>query len=208
MTCLSAISEIPWLEVIKTLAPVATAAVAVFALQNWKRQDRAKRESEFLDALVDAVHTYVAEMSSPITVVREVESHVLNYGSTTDKDNPIIKYITANKGSDSNDLRDALKTVQPSVIRLRSLSAKGQIFKFKGYPACHESLEILGDQFDKIEVLAIGIRYSDLDWSLPDVSTMLKTIQVIKSDDIEKTLQNKNADVLSFVRKAYGRNYD
>jgi hypothetical protein len=46
---LDAITSINWLEVIKALAPVATAVIAFLALKNWRRQDKAKREAEFLD---------------------------------------------------------------------------------------------------------------------------------------------------------------
>lgn len=207
MTCLSAISEIPWLEVIKTLAPVATAAVAVFALKNWKRQDRAKRESEFLDALVDAVHTYVAEMSSPRTLVRFFEVRIQSHEPTTGNDNPVVKYIEANGESDSKRLLDALEAVQPSVIRLRSLAAKGQIFKFEDYAACRKSVETLGHQFDKIEALATGISFPSLNWRDPEVSKMLCSLQTIKEEDINNTLKNENAAVLNFARKAYGRIY-
>jgi hypothetical protein len=56
------ITSINWLEFIKALAPVATAIIALIALRNWQRQDKAKREAEFLDALVEAMHTYIAEM--------------------------------------------------------------------------------------------------------------------------------------------------
>ncbi|MFZ2872524.1 hypothetical protein [Zavarzinia sp.] len=52
-----AITNINWLEVIKALAPVATAIIAFIALKNWQRQDKAKREAEFLDALIEATHT-------------------------------------------------------------------------------------------------------------------------------------------------------
>lgn len=55
------ITRINWLEVIKTLAPVATAVIAFTALKNWQRQDKAKREVEFLDALIEAAHAYIAE---------------------------------------------------------------------------------------------------------------------------------------------------
>jgi hypothetical protein len=58
---LDAIIHFNWLEVVKTLAPVLTAVIAFFALRNWKRQEKAKREAEFLDALIEAVHTYIAE---------------------------------------------------------------------------------------------------------------------------------------------------
>jgi hypothetical protein len=64
-----AIASIGWLKLIKALAPVATAFIALLALQNWRRQDKAKREAEFLDALIEAAHTYIAEMRRLITLL-------------------------------------------------------------------------------------------------------------------------------------------
>ncbi len=57
----NSIASFNWLEAIKSMAPVATAGIAFAALRNWQRQDKAKREAEFLDALVEAAHAYIAE---------------------------------------------------------------------------------------------------------------------------------------------------
>jgi len=35
------IASVNWLEVIKALAPVATAVIAFLALRSWRRQDKA-----------------------------------------------------------------------------------------------------------------------------------------------------------------------
>ena len=45
---LNEIASVSYLELIKALAPVATAVIAFAALKNWMRQDKAKREAEFL----------------------------------------------------------------------------------------------------------------------------------------------------------------
>ena len=47
-----------------------TAGIAFVAVKNWKRQEKAKRETEFLDALVEAVHTYIADMPGSVTLVQ------------------------------------------------------------------------------------------------------------------------------------------
>ena len=70
MWSFDAIIGIGWLEIIKALAPLATAFIAIIALRNWKRQDKAKREAEFLDALIDASHSYIVEMLKPITFLQ------------------------------------------------------------------------------------------------------------------------------------------
>lgn len=68
-TAFDAIMSVNWLEVIKALAPVTTAFIAFIALKNWQRQDKAKREADFLDALIEAAHTYIVEMPKPITIL-------------------------------------------------------------------------------------------------------------------------------------------
>lgn len=57
-------AAINWLEVLRSLAPVATAGIAFAALRNWRRQDKAKRQPEFLDELIEATHTYFVEVES------------------------------------------------------------------------------------------------------------------------------------------------
>jgi len=37
-----------------------------------QRQDKAKREAEFLDALVEITHNYIAESTKPITPLQNV----------------------------------------------------------------------------------------------------------------------------------------
>ena len=82
---LNAMANISYLEIIKALAPVATTCIALVALRNWKRQDKAKREAEFLDSLIDIAHTYIAEMTKPTTLLRMakigMESHAPTWES-------------------------------------------------------------------------------------------------------------------------------
>jgi hypothetical protein len=81
----NAIIGISWLEIIKALAPVVTTFIALVASRNWQRQDKAKREAEFLDALIDATHSYIVEMLQPITFLKMakigMESHAPTWES-------------------------------------------------------------------------------------------------------------------------------
>ena len=117
-----------------------TAAIAFRALKNWQRQDKAKREAQFLDALIEAAHTYIAEMPKPITLLEiakiGMESHVPTWETGDQIDKAIkgaIIYIGKNGEREAQRLLDALKIVEPSVIKLRSLVAKGQVFGFGDY---------------------------------------------------------------------------
>jgi hypothetical protein len=64
---------LPWLEIIKALAPVATAFIAWRALQNWRRQDKAKRQADFLDHLTEAVHDFIGTTPTPVTLVQLIK---------------------------------------------------------------------------------------------------------------------------------------
>ncbi len=57
-------------ETVSAIASVVTAAIACYALQIWKKQDKAKREADFLDALIEAAHIYNVELSKPIMLLR------------------------------------------------------------------------------------------------------------------------------------------
>lgn len=57
-----------WPETISAFAAAVTAMIAFCALQTWKHQDKAKGKAQFLDALIEAVHTYIAEIPKPITL--------------------------------------------------------------------------------------------------------------------------------------------
>src|SRR5215469_15392277 len=123
-----AITDINWLEVIKALAPVATAFIAFFALRNWQRQDKAKREAEFLDALIEATHTYIAEMRKPITFLEMAKIGMVSHAPTWENGNQAdiavkgaIAYIQKNGEREAKRLLEVLEAVQPSVIKLRSL---------------------------------------------------------------------------------------
>src|ERR1700761_5338032 len=152
-----AITSINWLEVIKTLAPVATAAIAFFALRNWQRQDRAKREAEFLDALIEATHAYIAEMPKPITLLEMAKIGMASYAPTWESGDDADKafkgavaYIQKNGEKDAQRLLGALEAAQPSTITLRSLAAKGQVFRFGGYAKCQNAVTMLTWHFDRI----------------------------------------------------------
>ena len=64
---------------------MATAVIAFLALKNWKRQDKAKRETEFLDAFIEATHTYIVEINKPITLLEMIKIGMASYAPTWGK---------------------------------------------------------------------------------------------------------------------------
>jgi hypothetical protein len=188
-----AIIGLNWLEVVKALAPVATAVIAFMALKNWYRQDKAKREAEFLDAVIEATHTYIAEMGTPITVLQMakigMESHAPTWEDGDQTDIAVkgaIAYIEKNGERDAKRLLGELAAVQPSVIKLRSLAAKGQIFNFNGYAKCRNAIVMLTWHFDRLEAFAAVIGSSTWNWKHPEVLKHLKDMMAIEADEIRK----------------------
>lgn len=54
-----------------------------------------------------------------------------------------IAYIQKNGEHDGKRLIALLEAVRPSVITLRSLAAKGQVFKFDSYAKCQNAVAVL-----------------------------------------------------------------
>lgn len=206
-----AIAGISWLEVVKALAPVATACIAFAALKNWQRQDKAKREAEFLDQLIDATHAFIAQMPTAVTLLEIAEigmkSHAQNRGEEDQAVNGAITYIHANGDVEAKRLRDALDSVRPSVVRLRSLAAKGQIFKLANYAKCHNAVAELTWQFDRVEAFTAVVGLSSCNWEHPTVLQNLKNIMAISPEDIRARIETSHVVILEFSREAYGNIY-
>jgi hypothetical protein len=81
------------------------------ALKSWQRQDKAKREAEFLDALIEAAHTYIAEVSKPVRLLEMpkigMTSHVQEWESGDEGDKAVkgaIAYIEKHGEQDAKAL--------------------------------------------------------------------------------------------------------
>lgn len=200
------------LEVIKALAPVATAVIAFVALKNWQRQDKAKREAEFLDALIEAAHTYIAEMRKPITLLELVkigmESHTPP-GETGELAavKGAIAYIEKHGEREAKRLLEVLETVQPSTIKLRALVAKGQVFNFDEYAKCQNAVAMLTWHFDRIEAFMAVVGSPTLNWDNPEVLRHLKDVMAINPNEIGKGIEAQNVALLEFTRETYRRIY-
>lgn len=209
-----AIASFNWLEVIKALAPVATAVIAFLALKNWHRQDKAKREAEFLDPLIEAAHTYIAQVYKPITILEfgkiGMASHAPTWESGNEADRAVkgaIAYIQKRGDVDAKRLLEELEAIQPSTIKLRSLAAKGQMFKFKGYAKCQNAIARLTWHFDRMGAFATVIGSPSWNWENPKVLKHLKDVMAIEADEIRKSVQENNVALLEFSGETYNRIY-
>lgn len=206
-----AIIGLPWLELIKALAPAVTAFIAWRALQNWRRQDKAKREAEFLDQLVDATHAYIAEMSKPITVVEFVNIGTAAHAPTWEGGDQSIKgaiaYIEKRGQEHSKHLFESLNGARAAVIRLRSLVTKGQVFKFDDYAKCHAAVSKLTSQFDVVEWLASVIGSTHWNWENHAVLDVAKGVLNVKADEVRKRFDECSTAVIQFVSDRYSHIY-
>lgn len=212
--CFDAIISVNWPEVIKAFAPVATAVIAFLALKNWQRQDKAKREAEFLDALIEAAHTYIAEVHKPITILEMAKIGMTSYAPTWERGDDAdiavkgaIAYIQKDGERHAKRLLEVLEAIQPSVIKLRSLTAKGQVFKFKGYAKCRDAVAMLTWHFGRMEAFAAVIGSPTWNWENPEVLKHLKDVMAIDPDEIRKGVQDSNVALLEFSSETYRRIY-
>jgi len=208
------ITNINWLEVVKSLAPVATAFIAFVALRNWKRQDKAKREAEFLDILVEATHTYLAEMERPVTLAEiakiGMQSHIPTWESGDEAGKAAkgaIAYIQKDGVEFAKKMQESLEGAQPSFVKLKSLVVKGQLFQFVGYENCLEAVASLTWQFERIAALTATIGSPTLNWEHPLVLDRLKKVSSIDVEELRVELQERNVDVIKFASATYKKIY-
>ncbi|MEH6808306.1 MAG: hypothetical protein V7651_05600 [Hyphomonas oceanitis] len=205
-----AITSVNWLEVIRTLATITTAIIAFLALRNWQRQDKAKRQAEFIDALIEAAHTYTAEMSKPVTLMEFAKIGMISYAPIDGEDRDVkgaIAYIKSNGARDKERWLDALQEARPSVIKLRSLAAKGQVFNFDNYGQCQEAVEMLTWHFKRIEAFVAGVASPTWNWDNPMVLKHLKDMMAIEADHIRESIKDNNILLIEFATKTYKQIY-
>lgn len=205
---------IRWPETISALAALVTAATAFCALQTWRHQDKAKGKAEFLDALIEAAHTYIAEMPKPITLLEMAKIGMASHAPSGDNSEQAditvkgaIAYIQKNGEHDGKRLLEVLEAVQPSVIKLRSLAAKGQVFKFDDYAKCQNAVAVLAWHFDRIEAFMAVIGAPTWNWEHPEVLKHLKGVMAIDPNEIRKSVQENNVALLEFASETYKQTY-
>lgn len=208
------VARIDRLDVVKTVAALATTVIAFLALRNWQRQDRTKREAEYLDALIEAVHTYIVEIGRPIALVESVRIGMRSQTSSwadDDEREPVVKgavpYIKKEGKQASKRLFEALNEVRPASINLRSLGSKGQVFGFSGYTKCHNAIAMLAWQFDRIEAFAAIVGSPTLNWEHPEVQRSLQNVLTVEEKDLRKHVAENNVIVLEFARETHARIY-
>lgn len=208
------LDAIRWPETISALAAMLTAAIAFYALQTWRHQDKAKGKAEFLDALIEATHTYIAEMPKSMTrlVIAKIgmQSHAPTWKNCEQANIAIegaIAYIQRNGEHDGKHLHEALESLQPMVVKLKSLAAKGQVFKFDEYNKCLNAITGLTRHYETIEAFMAVIRSPTWNWENPEILDLLKRVMTIDPEEIRKSLKENNIALLEFSGATYTRIY-
>ena len=205
---LHALSNLAWLEVLRGLGPYAAALVGWLALRNWKRQDKAKREADFLDALIEQTHTFIIAMTRPVSIHKSVRIGMICHGPSPFDSEKLtvegaVQYIQKAAEGTSRRLDEALARVQPLVAGLRSLASKGQIFEFEDYQKCYQAIQMLTWQFDRVCALASIIDTPSLNWENYEILHTLEKVSAVESDEIQKLLDKYNIEIIEFSQATY-----
>lgn len=204
------LADLDWIEIINAFAAVAMAIIAALALNTWRKQDKSKREAEFLDTLIEATHAYIGEMAGPVTLVEmeliAMKSRMPSAGHDREL-RGAIAYIIERGQNASKRLTETLTTAQSSSARLRSLAAKGQVFRLDDYAKCQNAVEMLTRQVDRIEALTVVLGSPTWNWENPEVLRLLKSVMEIQPDDVRRTLSDNNVAIIQFATEAYKRLY-
>lgn len=199
-------------EIIRTVAAVVTAGVAIWALRNWSRQDRAKREAEFLDQLVDTTHELIAQLPGPLTLLDLI--HIGFRSRARDPEDPTelmrgaTIYIQQHGQEQQKRLLEQLEPVRPLRAKLKGLTAKGQMFQFPNYQSqCITAIESIARQVDRLEHFGVVVSSANWNWDHPDVQGAVRVALETTTSDIRPKLNAGNVQILNFARDAYGRLY-
>lgn len=194
------------LSAIGAVASAITAWIAWLALRTWKHQDRANREAQFLDALVDAMHAYVAAIAAPTAIVEIVQIGFRAYAPTDSSPDSYVDGAIAyikKRGEDAGKrLYEATTSASHEYTALKALATKGQVFSFNGYKDCYVALTRLTWQFDRMVAVATALRSS---WTTdnPEVYEHLRSIATIDRASIDEEITENSKVVLAFVKGTY-----
>lgn len=199
-----------WAEIVKGGVSIWVAIVATLALKTWKRQSKAQKQTDFMDEITNSVHEFVMAMSAPTEMVKYIkigiESHSRAPGLPSGIENPeAVAYIQKNGKEDSKMLIEYLNLCRPSLAKIRSLSAKGQVLGFKNYEQCQTACTMLAWQHERVQALCYIIGNPSLYWQNHEVQKLLSKGIQLDSEEIRRQLEEYNTMFLIFVKENYRR---
>ena len=205
---LQLLSEWNWAEIVKCIVSIWVATVATLALKTWKRQSKAQRQIDFMDEITDSVHEFIDSMAAPTEMAKYIKIGIESYAGTPNLDTEIenpgaVAYIQRQGKEDSKRLNEYLKPCSPSLTKIRSLSAKGQVLGLKNYKDCHNACSMLTWQHDRIQAICYLIGSDSLNWRNPKVQESLSKVIQLDPEKIKKEIEEQNLRFLTFVKENY-----
>jgi hypothetical protein len=204
------LDAIRWPETISTFFTIITTLIGFFALQTWKHQGQANRKAEFLDKLIEAAYTYIAEISAPITLLELAKIGMSCHLSTRNNDESeneaiegAIRYIDRDGNNIGQRLREELERVKPLVIKLRSLTDKGQVIEFSDYNKCFSAVLLLTQHFGRMEAFMAVITSPMMNWEHAAVIQNLKNVIAINPNEIRASVKEQHDAIMKFASQTY-----
>jgi len=197
-----------WAEIIKAIVSIWVAVVATLALRTWKRQAKAQKQTDFMDDITESVHEFIDLMAAPTQMVGYVKIGIESHAGLPELDQTLknpeaVAYIQRRGQEDAKRLHEYLRPCTRPLSRIRSLVAKGQVFRFKDYNECQKTCAMITWQYDRIQVLCSIIGSGSLNWTNPKVQEALARAISLDSNDVEKQIKEQYVTFLTFIRDNY-----
>ena len=153
-------------------------------------------------------------MQVPVELLRVAKIGMASHGRTWEEGEEgdkvvagAIAYINKRGEEDARRLRAALAEIETTVVKLKSLAVKGQVFKFENYQKCFEAVTKLTWHFGRLHAFNSVIQSPTWNWENPEVRDLLVKIMTIEPDEIMRDLGVHNATIIEFARDTYERIY-
>jgi hypothetical protein len=205
---LQIIAEWNWIEIIKIIISLGMVIIAWLALQTWKKKSKAQRQCDFMDEITNSAHEFIASMTDPTEIVKYIKIGIQSHAGAFDLDQSIknaeaVAYIQKHGQEDSKKLLEYLNVCKPSLIKLRSLAAKGQVLGLINYADCQNAVRMLTWQYERIQALCVIIGSPSLNWHNTEVQQTLGKVIQFDPDEIRKDIETYSVQLLTFVKNNY-----
>mgnify|MGYP000861038424 CR=1 FL=1 len=206
------LKSVDWLELIQTIAACLTVVAAFLAINTWKHQSKAQKQTDFLDILTDTVHEYIEALSRPQEYLKFLrigfESYRGLHGSEDDSlKGGVISYIEKNGEHDAKRMWKYLEPSGRLASKVNALVARGQVYGFAEYDQCRRSVEMLLWQHQRLQVVASMIGSTSLNWANPMVQQSIENMLTVQPENVVQLLKEHDVDFIEFVNTNYKRIY-
>lgn len=204
--------SIDWLRAIEAIATLLTLYVAYSALHTWKHQSKAQKQTDFLDELTDKVHEYIQALSQPVNFLKIIyirfESHKhFNEEPDQKPHSDIIKYIELHGKEDSDAVLKRMTNSNDLFAQINSLTARGQVYKFKNYTACREAVSMLLWQHNRLHAVAAVIGSQHMNWNNPELMKSIENMLTVDPNSVDQCIKESNLKFIEFVNENYTEIY-